>query len=226
MSMSSIKRQTRGFHVEVVQCTSKKCTKKRDARAELLFWSLNLLVLLFFWSRRCGRRRSCLSSLLITTMTKMIMAKLETTIHSLHCIAGNSGHQDTRINVLDTNNTVKCDFWPKSFCRPWWIQKERSGQGIKLHFDLLAQKLDLDGFSSWKWSKKILFSNWMVTILPCPRLLEQFLGPEPKPSSLGWFSNFQWSSPEIPTWHWIRSESCTRSPRLVLHSARLSLSDW
>ena len=39
----------------------------------------------------------------------MIMAKLET-IHSLHCIAGNSGHQDTRINVLDTNNTVKCDF--------------------------------------------------------------------------------------------------------------------
>ena len=89
-------------------------------------------------------------------LTKMIMAKLETTIHSLHCIAGNSGHQDTRINVLDTNNTVKCDFWPKSFCRPWWIQKERSGQGIKLYFDLLAQKLDLDGFSSWKWSKKNL----------------------------------------------------------------------
>ena len=26
-------------------CTSKKCTKKRDARAELLFWSLNLLFL-------------------------------------------------------------------------------------------------------------------------------------------------------------------------------------
>ena len=43
-------------------------------------------------------------------MTKMIMAKLETIIHSLHCIASNSRHQDTRINVLDTNNTVKCDF--------------------------------------------------------------------------------------------------------------------
>ena len=28
--------------VVVVQWTSKKCTKKRDARAELLFWSLNL----------------------------------------------------------------------------------------------------------------------------------------------------------------------------------------
>ena len=39
----SIKRQIRRFHVVVVQWTSKKCTKKRDARAELLFWSLNLL---------------------------------------------------------------------------------------------------------------------------------------------------------------------------------------
>ena len=62
-STSSIKRQIKRFHVEVVQWTSKKCTKKRDARAELLFWSLNLL---FFWSRRCGRRRSCLSSLICT----------------------------------------------------------------------------------------------------------------------------------------------------------------
>jgi len=61
MSTSSINRQIRRFHVVVVQWTSKKCTKNRDARAELLFWSLNLL---FFWSRRCGRRRSCLSSLL------------------------------------------------------------------------------------------------------------------------------------------------------------------
>ena len=52
--------QIRRFHVVVVQWTSKKCTKKRDARAELLFWSLNLF--LFFLS--CRRRpRSCLSSL-------------------------------------------------------------------------------------------------------------------------------------------------------------------
>ena len=43
MSTSSIKRQIRRLHVVVVQWTSKKCTKKRDARAELLFWSLNLL---------------------------------------------------------------------------------------------------------------------------------------------------------------------------------------
>ena len=62
MSKSSIKRQIRRFHVVVVQWTSKKCAKKRNARAELLFWSLNLLL---FWSRRCGRR-SCLSSLLLT----------------------------------------------------------------------------------------------------------------------------------------------------------------
>ena len=59
MSTSSIKRQIRRFHVVVVQWTSKKCTKKCDAGAELLFWSWNLL---FFWSRRCGRRRGCLSS--------------------------------------------------------------------------------------------------------------------------------------------------------------------
>ena len=43
MSTSSIKRQIRRFHVVVVQWTSKKCIKKRDARAELLFLSLNLL---------------------------------------------------------------------------------------------------------------------------------------------------------------------------------------
>ena len=42
MSTSSIKRQIRRFHVVVVQRTSKKCSKKSDARAEL-FWSLNLL---------------------------------------------------------------------------------------------------------------------------------------------------------------------------------------
>ena len=43
ISTSSIKRQIRRFYVVVVKWMSKKCTKKRDARAELLFWSLNLL---------------------------------------------------------------------------------------------------------------------------------------------------------------------------------------
>ena len=52
MFTSSTSRQIRRFYVEVVQWTSKKCTKKRDTRVELLFSSLNLL---FFWSRRCGR---------------------------------------------------------------------------------------------------------------------------------------------------------------------------
>ena len=46
MSTSSIKRQIRRFYVVVVQWTSKKCTKKGDARAELLFWSLNLFFFL------------------------------------------------------------------------------------------------------------------------------------------------------------------------------------
>ena len=43
MSTSSIKRQIRRFHVVFGEWTSKKCTEKRDARGELLFWSLNLL---------------------------------------------------------------------------------------------------------------------------------------------------------------------------------------
>ena len=43
MSTSSIKCRIGRFHVVVVQWTSKKCTKKRDARAELLFWLQNQL---------------------------------------------------------------------------------------------------------------------------------------------------------------------------------------
>ena len=39
MSASSIKRRIGKFCVVVVQWTSKKCTKKRDARAEQLFCS-------------------------------------------------------------------------------------------------------------------------------------------------------------------------------------------
>ena len=37
MFMSSVKREIRYFHVVVVQKRAKKCTKKRDARAKLLF---------------------------------------------------------------------------------------------------------------------------------------------------------------------------------------------
>ena len=53
MSTSSIKRQIGRFHVVVVQWTSKKCTNKRNAPAELLFWSLSLLffkVVVASWS--------------------------------------------------------------------------------------------------------------------------------------------------------------------------------
>ena len=37
MSTSSLNDTLRGFNFVVVQWTSKKCTKKRDAPAELLF---------------------------------------------------------------------------------------------------------------------------------------------------------------------------------------------
>ena len=39
LSTPSIKRRIGRFHVVVLQWTLKKCTKKRDTRAELLFWS-------------------------------------------------------------------------------------------------------------------------------------------------------------------------------------------
>ena len=47
MSTSSIKRQIRSFHVVVVQWTSMKCTKKRDAVQSYCFdHALNLIVFL------------------------------------------------------------------------------------------------------------------------------------------------------------------------------------
>ena len=52
MFTSSIKRRIRWFYVVVVQWTSKKCTKKRDARAEL------------FFAYCCRGGGGCLSSLL------------------------------------------------------------------------------------------------------------------------------------------------------------------
>ena len=43
MLTSSVKRRIGRFDIVVVQWTWKKCTKKRDARAELLFCSYNQL---------------------------------------------------------------------------------------------------------------------------------------------------------------------------------------
>ena len=50
----SIKCEIRHFHVVVMQKRAKKCTKKRDAHAKLLFWLWNLL---FFWRSRHRPRR-------------------------------------------------------------------------------------------------------------------------------------------------------------------------
>ena len=49
MTTSSIKRRIGRFHVVVVLRTSKKCTKKRNACAEQLFFSV--IKQLFFFSR-------------------------------------------------------------------------------------------------------------------------------------------------------------------------------
>ena len=49
MTTSSIKRHIGTFHVVVVQWTVKKCTKKRDTRAELLVCSQDQLFVCFFF---------------------------------------------------------------------------------------------------------------------------------------------------------------------------------
>ena len=61
MLTSSVKRRIGRFDIVVVQWTWKKCTKKRDARAELLFCSYNQLF------SRCCRRRGSLSSLMLSS---------------------------------------------------------------------------------------------------------------------------------------------------------------
>ena len=53
LSADFIKREIRTFHDEVLQ--QQKCTKKRDARAKLLFCLLNLFL---FCRSHCRRRRS------------------------------------------------------------------------------------------------------------------------------------------------------------------------
>ena len=57
---SPVKREIMHFHVVVVQWRQ-EMYKKRDARAKLLFWLLNLSL---FWHPRCRRRRRILRSLL------------------------------------------------------------------------------------------------------------------------------------------------------------------
>ena len=61
MFTSPIKRRIRKCHVVEVQWMSKKCTKKRDARAELLFCSYHKL---YFDVIVAVVLRSCINSLL------------------------------------------------------------------------------------------------------------------------------------------------------------------
>ena len=105
----SIKRQIRRFHVVVVQLTSKKCIKKRDARAELLFWSL--IKPIVFESRRCGRRRrrSCLSSLMSTINDILAAVSLQTALSLGPFPTISEKLLDTRtFNILRCDNLLFC----------------------------------------------------------------------------------------------------------------------
>ena len=72
---SSIKRRIGSFYVVVVQWTSKKSTKKRDARAELLFCSQNQL---FSEAVVCRRRRSCLRSVVLNANVQNVHSQVKT----------------------------------------------------------------------------------------------------------------------------------------------------
>ena len=61
---SSITREIRHFHIVVVHRKARKCTKKCDASAKLLFCLLNLLI---FWRSGCRHRRQILRFLLLRT---------------------------------------------------------------------------------------------------------------------------------------------------------------
>ena len=64
----------------VVEVTAKKCTKKRDARARLLFWLLNLVL---FWRPRCRCRRRRRRRRWILTVSLWKNRKLAFTIKNL-----------------------------------------------------------------------------------------------------------------------------------------------
>ena len=65
---SSVHRGIRHFHVVFVQWRQRNVQKKRDVRAKLLFWLLNLLLLR---RSRCRRRRRILRSLLSITSNQI-----------------------------------------------------------------------------------------------------------------------------------------------------------
>ena len=93
ISTSSTKRRIGRFHVVVVLWTSKKCTKKRDARAELLFLLIKPIV---FWRcRRC--RHNCLSSLL--SPDKDLQYAVETS-HSISNFLSDNRETDDKRNPL------------------------------------------------------------------------------------------------------------------------------
>ena len=93
--------------------TAKKCTKKRDARAELLFCSLNLLLL---WRSPCRRRRSFLA----TGRERQLATgkRAERTKHDFRCLICRSaiGQQlfDLRAPLLtDVPVLLLNQTWPK-----------------------------------------------------------------------------------------------------------------
>ena len=121
MSTSSASRQIKRFHVVVVQWTSKKCTKKRNACAELFFWSLNLYC---FWSCRCGCRRSCLSSpssSTITTSTTMTTARASSQTRSYF---GYNAKISWTLNAKISWTQKYLEHLPRSIkMECWWVDR-------------------------------------------------------------------------------------------------------
>ena len=127
MSTSSIKLQIRRFHVVVVQWTSKKCTKKRDARAELLFWSL---IVLFFEVVVERRRRSCLSSLM--SLSKDVFGRGTST----------GSESFSLLICLDATKLVKLSIFTvvETICQKSWAKSLPKYAKHPLPVDVLCSK--------------------------------------------------------------------------------------
>ena len=151
MSTSSTKCQNRRFHVVVVQWTSKKCTKKRDARAELLFWSLNLLL---FWSRRCGRRRNCLSSLMTSTDTDWLI-----------------NHDAPRLVGFEQQWLVLSSAGSRPWDKGWEARLPRAPPLdpplLSLHLSAVVCRTALRICVSWPWASMLLEFIYHCRLLCC-----------------------------------------------------------
>ena len=156
---------------------AKECTKKRDARAKLLFWLLNLLL---SWRPRCRRRRRILRSLSTVGWIQK------------HC------WRRSLLSYLNEPWRLRIPLIIFRFTR---FEKNNISVVVS---DLQGRKIL--GILNWKenWVKKLLLSKishggnslqieWNIKITP------QTIRPRPQVSGYFWIRNFFFPDSKIST---------------------------